>query len=98
MNEKTNYYLLVPIVLLLFIVAFSWLRRETVHDNGTGAQQVGVQLEQAERNQREQSQRIERVEERATFIETREREAGAIIAECQSIIRAVKERGTSQTE
>lgn len=112
MNENTtksrNYIIAGVLVILLCTLA---LRGCGVHDNGSGADAVREQLNAAGNNQQSITAGIEnaagaaeRSEEAinnadaaAERIESGQREAGAIIADCQSIVRAVRARGKSKT-
>lgn len=112
MNEKTaknrNYLIAGVFVILLCALA---LRSCGLHDNGSGADAIREQLNAAGGNQQSITAGIEnaagtagRSEEAinnadaaAERIESGQREAGAIIADCQSIVRTVRARGKSKT-
>ena len=112
MNENTtksrNY--IIAGVLVILLCAFA-LRSCGLHDNGSRADEVRNQLNAAGSNQQSITAGIEnaagtadRSEEAinnadaaAERIESGQREAAAIIADCQSIIRTVRARGKSET-
>ena len=112
MNENTTksrtYIIAGVFVILLCALA---LRSCGVHDNGNGADAVGEQLNAAGSNQQRITAGIENAagaagrsekainnaDAAAERIESGQREAGAIIADCQSIVRAVRARGKSKT-
>lgn len=112
MNEKTaknRNYLIAGVLVLLFCAVA--MRSCGLHDNGSGADEVRNQLDAAGSNQQSitagiknaagtagrSEEAINNADAAAERIESGQREAGAIIADCQSIVRAVRARGKSQT-
>lgn len=112
MNENTtkgrNYIIAGVFVILLCALT---LRSCGVHDNGNGADAVRNQLDTAGSNQQSITAGIENAagtagrseaainnaDAAAERIESGQREAAAIIADCQSIVRTVRARGKSKT-
>lgn len=112
MNENTtksrNYIIAGVFVILLCALA---LRSCGVQDNGSRADEVRNQLDAAGSNQQSITAGIENAAETAgrseeainnadaaaERIESGQREAAAIIADCQSIVRTVRARGKSKT-
>lgn len=112
MNEKTaknRIYIIVGVLAILLCAVA--LRSCGVHDNGSRADEVREQLDAAGSNQQTITAEIENAAETAgrseeainnadaaaERIESGQREAGAIIADCQSIVKAVRARGKSET-
>ena len=112
MNENTtkgrNYIIAGVFVILLCALA---LRSCGLHDNGSGADAVREQLNAAGGNQQSitagienaagtagrSAEAINNADAAAERIESGQRTAAAIIADCQSIVKAVRERGKSKT-
>lgn len=112
MNENTtkgrNYIIAGVFVILLCALA---LRSCGVHDNGSRADEVRSQLDAAGSNQQtitagienaagtagRSEEAINNADAAAEQIESGQRTAAAIIADCQSIVRTVRARGKSQT-
>lgn len=108
-EKKSNSYLILSIVIIA-LVAFA-VRGCGVSDDGSGADAVRTELNAAGSNQSgittgigtaesaagELETAVNDAENAAGKIEANEREAGAIIADCQRIIREIRERGEGKT-
>ena len=113
MNENTtksrNY--IIAGVLVILLCALALRSCGSLSDNGSGADAIGNQLNAAESNQQSitaeiknaagtagrSEEAINNADAAAERIESGQREAGAIIADCQSIVKAVRERGKRET-
>lgn len=110
-NNNHRWYIIVLAVLLCALVYSAVRGCGNVHDNGAGINDVREQLDAAGSNQQSITAGIEsatgtagRSEESinnadaaAERIESGQRTAAAIIADCQSIVRTVRARGKSKT-
>ena len=109
-KSSNRLYIGIIIVALAFCAAY-FLRSCGLHDNGSGADAVREQLNAAGSNQQsitagienaagtagKSEEAINNADAAAERIESGQREAGAIIADCQSIVKAVRARGKSKT-
>ena len=98
------------IVLCYFAVFYIVGTRKDVHDNGQGVSKVRTELRNIETTQREEKRTIERTERAITNstnavrngeqtnkdITEIERKDAEIIAECQQILKRVRERNSSK--
>ena len=98
------------VLLCAFAVYFIIGTRKDIHDNGQGVSKVRTELRNIETTQREEKRTIERTERAITRGKERvdesertnkditeiERKDAEIIAECQSILKRVRERNKSE--
>lgn len=110
-NEKQNYYHIIIGIVIIAVVAYA-VRGCGVHDNGGGVDAVRNELNAAESNQSaiaegisnaertagDAEKTVSAAESTAIRIESGQREAEAIIADCQSIVRTVRERGKGEAK
>lgn len=109
-GKKEDIFMLVFIASFLISVWFLCAGRTSVHDIRERVEPVRTELNNARKEQQKQSETLEKAE-RATGasreriadskrfnqeITDTERENETIIAECQSILRTVRERGRTQ--
>lgn len=106
-GKKEDIFMLVFVASFLVAVWFLCTGRTSVHDLRIRTDPIRTELGNAQQEQQEQSKTLseaeratgasrERIEDSKRFnqkITTTERENAKIIAECQSILRAVRERG-----
>lgn len=106
-GKKEDIFMLVFIASFLISVWFLCAGRTSVHDIRERAEPIRTELNNARKEQQKQSETLakaeratgtsgERIEDSKRFnqeIADTERENAEIIAECQSILRAVRARG-----
>lgn len=109
-GKKEDIFMLVFIASFLISVWFLCAGRTSVHDIRERAEPIRTELNNARKEQQKQSETLEkaeratgtsreRIEDSKRFnqeIADTERENAEIIAECQSILRTVRERGRTQ--
>lgn len=114
-NEKTNFSKY--IIFAVIIIAAILFCRSCLHNDGTGIDAIGNQLEEAGRNQQsiadgidnaqkstdviqdsidESRSGIENAEQSIDRIETDQRTAAGIIADCQRILEGIRKRNESK--
>lgn len=113
MNDKKETILMfVFVISFLISVFFLCTGRSTVHDLRIRTEPIRTELDNARKEQRKQSKTLseaeratgasrERIEDSKRFnqeITDTERENTEIIAECQSILRTVRERGSKENQ
>ncbi len=96
MIEKENHrWFYVLILFLLIVISFASCRNG---DNRTGDVPAREQFEQIENNQSEITDAINKSENRVEIVEDGINEAGAIIADCQRILREVRKRNEEKAK
>lgn len=109
-DKKEDILLFVFVISFLISVWFLCAGRNAVHDIRKRAEPIRAELNNARTEQQKQSETLEkaeratgasreRIEDSKRFnqeITDTERENAEIIAECQSILRTVRERGRTQ--
>lgn len=109
-GKKETILMFVFVASFLITVFFLCTGRNAVHDIRKRAEPLRAELNNARKEQQKQSETLEkaeratgtsreRIEDSKRFnqeIADTERENETIIAECQSILRAVRERGGTQ--
>ena len=109
-GKKEDVFMLVFVASFLISVWFLCTGRNAVHDIRKRAEPIREELNNARTEQQKQSETLEkaeratgtsreRIEDSKRFnqeITDTERENATIIAECQSILRAVRARGGTQ--
>lgn len=109
-GKKETILMFIFIASFLVSVFFLCAGRSTVHDLRNRAEPIRAELNNARKEQQKQSETLEkaeratgasreRIEDSKRFnqeITDTERENATIIAECQSILRAVRARGGTQ--
>lgn len=107
---KRTFVCVLFVLLCAFAVFFIVGTRTNVHDNGYGTNKVRTELRNAEETQREEARTIDETEKSITrgkqavdestrtnkSIEKLERKDAEIIGECQSILKRVRERATTE--
>ena len=107
---KRTFVCVLFVLLCAFAVFFIVGTRTNVHDNGYGTNKVRTELRNAEETQREEARTITETEKSITRGKERvdesertnrkitsiERKDAEIIAECQSILKRVRERNSSK--
>lgn len=96
MIEKENHRLFYILVMCLLIaIAFTSCSNG---NHGTGDVPVREQFEQIENNQSAITETINKSENRVEIVEDGVNEAGAIIADCQRILREVRKRNEEKAK
>ena len=110
-NGKKNLYYFIAGILALAVVACA-VRSCGVHDNGSGIDAVRNELNAAESNQSaitagignaertagDAEKTVSAAESAAIRIESGQREAEAIIADCERILKQIRERRKGETK
>ena len=110
-NGKKNLYYFIAGILALAVVACA-VRSCGVHDNESGIDAVGNKLNAAKSNQSaitagisnaertagDAEKTVSAAESAAIRIESGQREAEAIIADCERILKQIRERGKGEAK
>lgn len=110
-NGKKNLYYFIAGILALAVVACT-VRGCGVHDNGSGIDAVRDELNAAESNQSaitagignaertagDAEKTVSAAESAAIRIESGQREAEAIIADCERILKQIRQRGEGEAK
>lgn len=110
-NGKKNLHYFIAGILALAIVACA-VRSCGIHDNGGGVDAVRNELNAAESNQSaitagignaertagDAEKTVSNAESAAIRIESGQREAEAIIADCERILKQIRQRGKGETK
>lgn len=104
MNEKKFYFIMYCVWLLAFMAVWFCLGRISLHYNGTGADSIGRQLEQAQQLASAITDRVGQAErttdeayQTARRIESIVSESGDAIKDSQRILEGVRKRGKVET-
>ena len=111
-GKKEDILMLIFVAAFLISVFFMCAGRSTVHDLRIGAGSIRTELNNAKEAQRKEADAIGRASEAAqrsteaisnsqrtaAEIQRMERKDAELIAECQSILRTVRERGIKENQ